>query len=345
MSKKVKTTESLDLSPQPLQRPPDLSGGANEELALRGVTGMLNNPAITGAGLPAKEQAQMRTVLEGIASALPEGCAPPPPPPKHSPVAKPRPASPPAENPAIVVPAANRIFFTGRLGVGKDYVASAAGFPIIGFADPIYTLATHFFGVPVNAMEGKDLPGMRVFLQAIGQWGRGEVNDQYPYSPTRAMFITMVRSLADAKVLPDGIAWSQFGKTQDFWIDALLERAKDSQRIAITNCRFNNEFERLKLGGWQHYHVLCSPTTWEKRLATKKLTSASPAVKDFSERLAQQLDTSLVQIISKQKLGPKLRVIWNDPGVPSPSQRLLTLDEFLSSAKEDETTDVSSLIV
>lgn len=337
--------ESLDLAPQPLAREPDLNGGAAEELAVRATAGMINNPLVSGAGLPEGEKAAMRHVLEGVSAALPPGCSPPPVPPKHGPVAVPKPIARATPTDNNVPPAAQRIFLTGRLGVGKDYTAMAAGFPIVGFADPIYALATHFFGVKVTSTEGKDLPGMRIFLQAVGQWGRGEVNDQYPYSPVRALFVTMIRSMHAAGVLPEGVDWSKFGVSENFWVDCLLERAKDIPRVAVTNCRFRNEFERLKSDGWQHYHCICSPQTWAKRLATKKLTSTSPAVNDFSEKLAQGLDASVVQLLSKQKTGPKLRVIWNDPGVQIPSQRLLSLDEFLQSAKPQQTENIGSLIV
>lgn len=338
MSKKIKATEALDLSPQPLQRPPDLSGGANEELALRGVTGMLNNPAITGAGLPASEQAQMRTVLEGIASALPEGCAPPPPPKTHAPIAKPRAATPATEN---ITNVGNKIFFTGKMCAGKDFCAAAAGFPTLGFATPIYALATHFFGIPVSAAEGKELPGMRNFLQQVGQIGRGEVTHGCPYSMTRAILITMIRSLADAKVLPGDVDWKAFGTSKDFWLDELLKVARGMDRVAVSNVRFHNEFKKLQDEGFQHFHVISSRPAWVARLATKNLTINSPEISDVSEQLAQQLDASVMKILSNQKTGNKLRVIWSDTAV-CPSPRFFTLDEFVAAAKIDS---VESLII
>lgn len=340
MSKKSKSAEALDLSPQPLQRQPDLSGGANEELALRGVTGMLNNPAITGAGLPASEQAQMKTVLEGIASALPAGCAPPPPPPKHAPVAKPRPAANQKQQQSTT-PVGPKIFFTGKMCAGKDYCAAAAGFPTLGFATPIYALATHFFGVPVSATEGKELPGMRNFLQQVGQIGRGEVSHAVPYTMTRAILLTMIRSLADAKVLPGDVDWAAFGKSKDFWLDELLKVARGMDRVAVSNVRFHNEFKRLQDEGFQHFHVVSSRPAWVARLATKNLTINSPEISDVSEQLAQQLDASVMKILSNQKTGNKLRVIWSDTAV-CPSPRFFTLDEFVAAAKVDS---VESLII
>jgi len=222
------------------------------------------------------------------------------------------------------------IFFTGRLGIGKDYCAAAAGYNIVGFADPMYALANHFFGTSVSATEGKDAPGMRTFLQTVGQWGRGDVNAEYPYTPLRAVFITMIRSLAAAGALPDSKAWEKFGY-QDFWVDRLIARTANSAgRLAVTNCRFENEFSRLKNNNWQHWHVIANPNTWTARLAAKKLTPQSAECNNMSEALAKKLDANVVKLLSTERHGPKLRVIWNDPAVKCPSTRLHTLDEFLA---------------
>ncbi len=334
----------LDLSAQPLQRKPMLDGGATEELALRGTVGMLNNPAITGAGLPEGEKAAMRTVLEGISSALPAGCAPPPIPPKRQQaVAKvaPAPVLQPATPAATSV--SNKIFLTGKMMSGKDFCASAAGFPVIGFASPIYALAQHFFGVPVSATEGKELPGMRNFLQSVGQIGRGEVSHGCPISMTRAILITMIRSLADANVLPAGIDWQNFGKSKDFWLDELLKVAAPMERVAVSNVRFKNEFKKLQEDNFQHWHVITSTASWTKRLATKNLLPTSPEVSDVSEQLAHQLDASVVKILSSQKTGNKLHVIWSDTA-PPPSPRFFTVDQFVEAAKATS-GEIESLII
>lgn len=316
-TKPVANAPGFSLAPSPLARKPELSGGSTEALALRATVAMMNDPALTGADIPSDERAANLAVLQGAGQAIPTGGD------KLTPPAPVAAISPPAEK------APERIFFTGRLAVGKDYVAAAGLYPVIGFADPIYALAETFFkGVTVNAATGKDAPGMREFLQAVGQWGRGEVSPQYPYSPIRAIFLVMIRSLAASGALPARVAWNNFG-TPDFWIDTLLARAEGAKRLAITNCRFENEFTRLRAAGWTHYHIICHTTTWAKRLAEKRLTVDAPAVKDISERLAGQLDSQVMHLLSREKSGAKLRVIWNDT-VPSPSARLYTLDEFLS---------------
>lgn len=349
MSKKPAANIPRDfLAPNPLKRPPELSGGATEELSLRAAVGAMNDPRLINSDMTPAEREANKRILAGAGQAIPEGgnveyktkapAVPPTPPIKSTQQLE------AGYKQLLAEKLPEKIFFTGRLAVGKDYCATAAGYPIFGFADPIYALANFFFGTSVNAAGGKDDPGMREFLQTVGQWGRGEVNDKYPYGPTRAIFGVMLRSLAAANALPAGVNWEAFGKSPDFWIESLLARTAETTRAAITNCRFSNEFTRLKAAGFTHFHVICSPSTWAKRLAAKRLTVDAAAVKDISEQLAKQLDAQVVKTLSEQRVGSKLRVIWNDT-VPSPSARLYTLDEFLSSVKPPTTTTESSLIV
>lgn len=348
--------DELQLQNQKPVTPKKSLGGNAELMALKQTVAFLNNPLLTGAQVPKEAQAEIDKLLEstkpleagsGVSSsestsealdragATIMGFDPVMASQTHQ---KTIPATPP-NTPAIT---SNKFFFTGRLAVGKDYVARAAGLKIFGFADPIYGLATHFFGIKVDANTNKDLPGMREFLQAVGQWGRGEINDKYPLNATRALFVTMIRSLGNAGALEKGLPWEQFGSNPDFWIDACLKKI-EGDRVAITNCRFENEFTRLKSEGFSHWHIVCGANTWQKRLSEKKINPQSPQIQDVSEQLAGKLNQSVTQQLSKQKHGPKLRVIWNDPEIPSPSQRLYTLEEFLNSL--DRTAVPDSLII
>lgn len=231
-----------------------------------------------------------------------------------------------------------KLFFTGRLKSGKDYVAKASGAVIFGFADPLYAIATHFFGVNVGPNEGKDLPGMRAFLQAAGQWGRYAVSEQYPLTPARALFIAAVREAAESGRLgcPE-VDWTSYGTNPDIWLNACIARANaflaanPSKRVAITNCRFGNEFSRLQQEGFDHYHCMCGPKTWAARLAESKLTPESPSVRDTSEQLAGKLDQSVIKQLSAQKVGPMLKAIWSDPLAPKPSPRLHSVESFLQT--------------
>lgn len=242
---------------------------------------------------------------------------------------------PQPEQPApVVVPPAGRIFFTGRIKAGKDYLAAAAGYTIIGFADPIYWLVNRFFGTDVSSTSGKEIPGVRDLLQKIGQWGRGTVNAQYPLTSERALFSEYVRSLTKTGVDATGVRWELFGIDTNLWLDAAMNRAArlDTNRIAITNVRFENEFTRLKNEGWQHWHVLCSAPTWKARLAKDGVPENT--TRDISEQLAGQLDNSVTTKISRDRLGAKLKCVWNDPIVPSPSARLHSTADFLSAVNK-----------
>jgi hypothetical protein len=279
----------------------------------------------------------------------PDGVAPPPdvaagglptpglviPAPEESPFITDTP--PPAAEPAPRA-GVQKLFFTGRLKSGKDHVAKAAGATIFGFADPLYAIAAHFFNLPVNANEGKDAPGMRAFLQTAGQWGRAVVSEQYPLTPARALFVKAVREAADSGKLgcPE-VEWIAYGVNPDIWLNACIFRAElyinanPGKRVAITNCRFVNEFQRLQEEGFEHYHCMCGSKTWAARLAESKLTLESPSVRDTSEQLAAKLDQSVIQQLSAQKSGAMLKAIWSDPRAPKPSARLHSVDSFLQT--------------
>jgi len=221
------------------------------------------------------------------------------------------------------------IFTTGRLRVGKDFILRNLGFQIHGFAEPLYALQEYFFGT-----ADKSAPGARKFLQMVGQWGRGQVDAAYPISAQRATFTTIIRGLGMNKQFPAelGVDWSKFGKSADLWLNAFVTRtanlASELGRHAVSNVRFHNEYEGLTAAGWTHFHVMCSPATWAKRLKEGGLTPQSPEVRDTSEALAAQMDTDSLQRAKLKPQGPKLRVIWNDPEVRSPSPRFYNPNEL-----------------
>lgn len=238
------------------------------------------------------------------------------------------------EAPAAPAPRPVKIFLTGRLGTGKDYVARAADCVILGFADPLYGVASRYFGRHINATQGKEIPGVRPFLQTIGQWGRGEVSELYPLTTLRALFMERVREDGLAGNFGDEpIDWASYGHNPNIWLDALVARAAalPSSRIAVTNCRFANEFERLQKEGFEHWHVMASAKTWTARLEKQGLKPESPAVKDVSEQLAAKLDASVIRQCSTQKNGPKLKCVWSDESTPAPSSRLSSVADFLRS--------------
>jgi hypothetical protein len=289
------------------------NAGMADALALNGLLNLVNNPEVTGAQVPPGEN--VRAVIQ----------------PREV-----RPAAP--AQPAAIIGAPidySKIFFTGRIATGKDWIADQINAEIFGFADPIYYLASHFFGVTVDRNQNKDLPGMRSWLQTIGQWGRNHVDAETPYTPARSLFITMIRSLAAAGVLSNkfSVDWERFGADEMLWTNAIVRRAdafraeNPDKRITTTNVRFEHEFKALKEGQWTHFHVMCSPQTWAKRLATKKLSPQSKEVNNVSERLAMALDANVAKQLKQQ--GHQLKVLWNDPEVRPPSPRIRTVQQFL----------------
>lgn len=268
-----------------------------------------------------------------------------------------QPAAPSQETPPLPTlkrPIGEMLLLSGSLGVGKDFVAEKIGAKVFGFADPMYKVASYLTGVEVTSTQNKDLPGMRDLLQKIGQWGKNDVNDKYPYTPARTIFCYVVRLMGirgafDSPTFPSGVEWDQFGVDPDLWlkacekrINAFIERQENTGRIAITNARFQNELEHFRAKPeWDHWHVMCSPETWKERLAKKKLTPESKELQDVSEQLARALNADVAKKLAARTSNNKLRVIWNDSR-PAPSPRLYTTAQFLQEiANTDSAPDVS----
>lgn len=301
---------------------------------LRELVGFLNNPDITGAQVP-KEELKVGVVGAGplvpsVAAAIAAQVAE-----NNPPIAAPVKVGPPENT--------QKIFFTGTLKVGKDHCASAANALVHGFADPLYMLASYFFGVAVSPSQGKDIPGCREFLQSCGQVGRGMLTPEYPMSLGRAAFTQLMRSLGtqgNPGFCPS-VDWKDYGLNQDLWVDACLRRVTSAinsnpdQRIAVTNCRYMNEHKALVADGFTPWHVMTSPDTRMKRLAKAGIKPDAPALRDISEQMALRMDAQVTKIISQQPRGNMLHVIWND-NAPPPSPRLYTVNSFLQQLAIDD---------
>ncbi len=199
-----------------------------------------------------------------------------------------------------------RTAFTGVLGVGKDYIAKKHGFEILGFADPIYTLARRYLGT-----DDKSIPGVRKFQQDVGQWGRGLVTAEQPLTTERHRITTEIRE--DGVSIPgEGIFdASDFGRDPDFWVNIMLSRLRRrfrSASIAVTNCRFANELAALTSVGFRTYHVTCSPETLSER--REAAGYKDPTVfNNISEQFALEYDR---RFRADEIVAPRVDVIWND---------------------------------
>lgn len=351
-----------DLKPQPLKKPMDKLQMGGDVAALNALLKLMNDPRVTGAEVPKGAQVSAEVLDKNGATMM-----------TADPVITTKPVKAiPSDNPAIAaenakypgishgldshplqykspIPTATprntqKIFYTGLIGAGKDYIAEQTGATIYGFADPLYHLAEYFFGISVNNKQGKDIPGVRQFLQAAGQWGRAEVSEQYPLTAARACFISMVRSLGELGRFDKTyeIDWSKFGSDAYLWVNGVVKRATEyieanpNRRVATTNVRFQPEFKALSGLGWTHYHVMCSPATRQSRV--KVLSD-----KDTSEAMANALNNDVMKRISSQPTGSKLRAIWNDTA-PRPSSRLYTVDEYLQIINTAPATAVESVV-
>lgn len=310
-----------ELNSQTVRMPDNL--GVADKMALRGLLSFVNNPAVTGAEVPPGEEI--------------------------FPDAAPTPVEP--QPPAPVGHSTGKVFFTGRLATGKDWLADRVEAEVFGFADPIYYLASYFFGIKVDRNTNKDLPGMRGWLQSVGQWGRNHVDAETPYTPARSIFISLIRSLAaHGKLSNDySVEWDKFGSDQMIWTNGVVRRAdafslaNPDKLIATTNVRFEHEFKALRDGGWTHYHVMCSAQTWAKRLAAKKLNAQSKELSNVSEHLAMHLDRDVAGKLKQP--GNKMRVIWNDSEVPPPSPRVHTIESFVQELAIVRAVPVSDISI
>lgn len=313
--------KDFDMTPQPLKRPPlkSLPGAAARELA--NFVKDLNDPNKTGAVVP--PGVDPLAELRGKADAVPTPAASVPGEPYLPAMTQQRaPVEAPLSAEKMSAFQGDKFAFTGRLKAGKDFVASALGLKIEGFADPLYAVLKHFFNT-----TNKDVDGARAFLQRVGQWGRGFTSSAYPLTTDRAIFCEFMRHQQIKSLTGFGVDWSQFGFDPDLWVKALLSRVMDGRRVAVVNVRFPNERDTLKAAGWSMFHVMCSKATWAERLVAAGLSPDSPAVNDESEQLAVSIERYVLTQIATKQPGGKLRCVWNDHR-PCPSPRLITLEEF-----------------
>lgn len=223
--------------------------------------------------------------------------------------------------------------FSGLLYSGKDYVAKAANLRVLGFADPIYEIVKYYTGT-----ADKTVPGIRKMMQQIGQWGRGLVNDSYPWTTERAAITEQIRSIGGQMSLPYGwVNWRNYGKRDSFWADILLTRLGllelnvcciavppalikiTATNVAVTNARFDSELAPLLEAGFEHWHVRCSEATREARMREAGYIPRGTELQDTSEAMAHKLDVTM----------PDARVIWNDSAPMPGGKAYVTFGHFM----------------
>jgi len=316
--------EDLGLNSKPI-RPLDKSALSNDSATLRALTGMLNNPLITGAEMPKEERydgpagknGETITTLPptggeqlGVSPAPAAVASPFPSAQSSNPRPEPVPAAPTSS--PTVARIGTKLLLTGR---GLVDIITAIGAINFNVTQPAYELSKRFFGEAAfpSTPDIKANPGADSFIATIKAWGSGEITAAFPITPARAIFIQMIKSLATLpNALPPGVNWHKFGSGEGFWIDACVSAANAAIAdlapggiIVITGITNKHEFEYIRAQGFTHWH-----------------STARPGIGGTVDPLSGMLDNDVTKVVSVQKNGPKLRCIWKDSTAPV-SNRLL----------------------
>jgi hypothetical protein len=267
-----------------------------------GATVTDNDPLFSSPVPPAKDSAgpslPAPASIQNISSVLaPAGASAPAFAGAHSP------ASDFAAAPVAASVNGQRFFFTGRTGVGKDWLAGQIKAKVLDSSAPLVAAAREIFP---QATKAEHFAGL---FPTIYAWGEGTIDKNYPLTPARWLFVQAMQG-----------KWGGFG-TPGFWVRLLVESSAAIEgRVAITNVSTPGAFKALKDAGFTHFHVMTSPAAYMQR-------NKRPGSDD---RLANALDQDAIKKVSAQRQGEKLPVVWNATEAP-PSARLWTVQEFLQS--------------
>jgi hypothetical protein len=219
----------------------------------------------------------------------------------------------------------------GKSTVGRNY----AGRKEASLAEPLYALARMFLG-----SDDKTVPGVREFLQTVGQWGRGTVSEKYPRTLERGIFSRWARERFPIHMMDDDldyllnrskVHWATFGSNEDIWIDALCARMGSLD--FCSNCRFENELAAFTAKLIPVFHVTCRADTLGARWRAANVSVE--ALTDISESLATRIDCDLDYLFPEQvrkKYGLS-GIIWNDERFitgPSSPEGMLTVEQFVA---------------
>lgn len=193
------------------------------------------------------------------------------------------------------------IVASGSMRAGKSYLLEVLlDLDIKNVPDPMYAITEYCFGT-----RDKSVPGVREFMQRIGQIGRGLIDEEYPASFGRAALTNQIRSYgsgmmemcADNPEEYKNVDWNEFGRNPDFWVDVLANRVekaiesspvtgRERSEVGIPNARFPNEIIKMTELGLDYYHVMCSRGTRRARVEGDLEEQES----DRTEQLGKELN-------------------------------------------------------
>ena len=151
-----------------------------------------------------------------------------------------------------------RLFLIGRLRSGKDHLSHLLKRPQWGLADAMRVLVKG-----LNYPSDKRMPGARECLMKIGQWGRGWVDQNYPLSPDRIMWVDYIRNHG-SRLAPQ-YDWSNYGLVPTFYSDLLLQDGNylGARRSMVSDIRFQSDAVNLQEPGsalilvWASHKTIC----------------------------------------------------------------------------------------
>lgn len=324
--------EKIDLRPGQLARPMDKSAMGNDLATLRALVGELNNPNITGAVVedqpdlsikadaeaspakpdPAVAQAafaearilQATQTTAGLTESKPLTLAP-------APVLTPEPVEPFGTR---------KVFFTGQPKSGKSYLAASIGARTIEIDDPIRAMITDTF--PDARAESIAPLSAQIFA-----WGEGVVSAKVPLTAERLQFVHWFREISNAAGT-FGVELRDFG-TAGFWVRSLISRVNrfcldfPAETVVVTGVYDNAQYKALLAAGFTHFHVVCN-----------NITRTGRGGSAVTNPLADAIERDLTKKLSGAPRGPKFKCIWADTNYPPPSNRLLTIDEFVKGVAQ-----------
>lgn len=252
-------------------------------------------------------------VMESVQVAIPVATGATPNAPSSAPVVSTHVTISPSPQPVSAAPviAAARnpsrlILFTGRPKSGKTFLAAQLGAISIDLREAVRDLARGMF-FPGDLAD-KHPEAFESFCRRFRAWGAGIVSESVPMDTTRLL---VMRSVSVPK----------FG-TPTFWASIALGIVKEDPviRYCIEGVETAAEHKMLTEAGFRPYHVMAG-----------QLTISSRGGMPLPSDLTTGLDNDVLRKIASQPHGKKLWCVWNDPSYPSPSPRLLSMNEFLES--------------
>lgn len=239
---------------------------------------------------------------------------------------------------------------------GKDHIAQLAGCHTLNPADPIYLLAQRILGT-----DDKSQPGVRRFMQLVGQWGWGCLTTDYPLSVERALFIDKLRYMGleggwmafnDKTGMPME-ALLDFGRDKEFWLNILLDRMKQLVNQQQHTLEWLNsagekakEFEAFRpevaARARQQLNLAVSSVRYAHELAplarhgfqhylvlcSETTRAERMAAKGYKASGTEALDISEHLAIALVSQLPDTQIIWNDLRPMPEGKNYLSVEEF-----------------